>query len=192
MAKLQTTIGVGAGIFNSDGKLLLVRRIDHDSITGTDYAGNWELPIVAIQESGEKTIPYNYLSLELVAGVLRETGLQITVPYMPVLFPVMFKTGDGKYDLLLATLILSKNVIGGELKGETLFVSVKELNDLARNFVSLTDAKKQELKSATGLLSGFGKRQHCAALRIFAVKNSANWSLEHETLAQIMEKWPKV
>ena len=192
MAKVKTTVGVTAGIFNGEGKLLLRRRTEHDSITGIDYAGNWELPVVAVQETEKESIRYDYLSLELVRGVEAETGFKIILNEpMPAFYPVMFKGPQG-YDLAMITVIVSWFVPQVELKAVTKFVSLDELNQLAREFISLTDAKKQGLPEAKGLLSGFGKRQHCLALKalsIAPVGEEIKRVRAKETLIEIQKNW---
>lgn len=172
MAKMKTTVGVAAGIFDGPGRLLLVRRTQHDSVTDTDYYGNWELPITAVQTNKRKPIPYNYLSQELERGTERELGIRIHVDPMPVFYPVAFKNKNG-YDLLLATPIHYKQVehISGIL-AQFIFVDVDTLDVLAREFISLSDAKKQGFGEAKGLLSGYGKRQHQVSLKLFSVASS--------------------
>lgn len=194
MTKLKTTVGVTVGIFNASDKLLLRKRVEHDSITNTDYAGNWELPVVAVQETTDEIIPYNYLCLELRRGILRELDVLISVNPMPAFYPVMFKGPQG-YDLAMITPLQSKDIRaiepGRDIKGEKLFVSPHELNDLAKEFISLTEAKKQGLPEAKGLLSGFGKRQHCMALKVFEVSclNTKYQSEAIQTLLEIQKGW---
>ena len=146
MAKLKTTVGVTVGIFNTEDKLLLRKRIEHDSITNIDYAGNWELPVVAVQETEDASVPYDYLCRELVRGVKEELGVIIDIDSMSAFYPVMFKGPQG-YDLAMITPLQAKNIAaaapGEDVKGEIIFISPQELNDLAREFISLTEAKKQ-------------------------------------------------
>jgi len=192
MAKLKTTVGVTAGIFNEEGKLLLRRRVEHDSITGIDYSGCWELPVVAVQETEAESISYNYLCQELVRGVKEEVGIEVSVDLMPAFYPVMFKGPQG-YDLAMITLVQKKDwksVL--PLRGEKILVSVQELNDLAKEYIP---AKKDKdgciVEPGRGLLSGFGKRQHCMALKAFefASPSHLNRKLAKSTLKEIQKGW---
>lgn len=195
MAKLKTTVGVAAGIFNSEGKLLLRRRVEHDSITGIDYYGCYELPVVAVLETEQESIPYDYLCQELMRGVREELGVIISVDPMPAFYPVMFKGPQG-YDLAMITLILPKDVAvatpGEDIKGEIIFVLPQELNDLARKYVP---AKKDKegiiIEPGKGLLSGFGKRQHCMAMKAFSIAciNRTYQGEAESTLKKIQESW---
>lgn len=195
MEKMKTTVGLAPGIINKDGKILLVRRTDHDSITKIDYFKNWELPIVAVMESDLPALPYDYLSRELERGITREIGTIISVKKMPAFYPVMFR-GPAGYDLLLITAIqLMANDLSypvNSFRPEIIWVSPQEINQLAEDFVSFTQAQKQGLPGgARGLLSGFGKRQHCAALRILEIFSS-NEKYRKEaasTLLAIQASW---
>ena len=204
MAKLKTTVGVAAGIFNTEGKLLLRRRIEHDSITGIDYYGCWELPVVAVQTQRQKSIPYNYLVLELIRGIKAEVGISIRifVDPMPAFYPVMLKfknekKGKYEYDLAMITPIyagdVAASVSGQDVGGEVIFVSPEELNNLAREYKPAKKNKEGKIiESGKGLLSGFGKRQHCLALRAFEAASLLSFQREaSETLREIERGWFK-
>ena len=193
MAKMKTTVGVTAGIFNKKGDLLLIKRKRHDSITGIDYYGCLELPIVAVQTKKRKPIPYDYLCRELVRGVKEETGIKISVNPMPGFYPVMFKNKKGEYDLAIITPFCS--VLESEpTENEIIYVDLLKLNNLAREYVpAKKDREGRIIESGKGLLSGFGKRQHCMALKVIELKHSNSmYSAEAKrTLREIQKEWNK-
>lgn len=193
MTKLKTTLGVTAGIFNETGrKILLRRRKEHDSITSLDYFGCWELPIVAVQEATEKTIPYDYLCRELIRGVKAETGFVISLIPMPAFFTLPFKNDKGEYDLLLITTLSFREVIRQEeTQNELRFVDVDELNELALEYSPAKKGEKGELlQEGKGLLSGFGKRQHLAALKVMErLCPSEDQGIARKTLFRIQADW---
>jgi len=190
MVKIKTMVGVTVAIFNEEGKLLWREREEHDSITDKDYYGCWELPVIAVQETEEKSIPYNYLNKQLIEGVKREVGIDISeyLDPMPAFFPVMFKNPKGEYDLAMIT---SLGVVKEKpTKGKTIYVSPEEANDLAKEYEPLKkDEEGMILSPGKGLLSGFGYRQHCMTMKAFEV-GSPNPQYREEgekTLAEIQK-----
>lgn len=184
MAKIKTTIGVYTGMFNALGKILLYRREKTDSITSISYRGNWELPGGAVEEPEEK-LSYNHLSKELVRKVREKIGTPISVDPMPPFYPVCFKGPEG-YDVAFVTPLRGYGMPPYE---NAIFVSPEELKALAEEFISETDAKKQG-KEAEGLLSGFGKRQHCMALAALCHSPNQEYARQaKEMLAEIQKGW---
>lgn len=180
MEKVKTTVGVYAGILRlSDGKLLLRRRTEIPSIIpGKSFKGNWELPGGGVMET--EKVPYCHLTNELKREVEEETGISIEVNPMPPMYSVLFKGPEG-YDLALVTPIKTSLE---PTKGETIWVSTEELNKLAREF---EPADKKTGKDGKGIVSGFGKRMHCMALK--ALSTSYEAKLAEETLLEIQKTW---
>lgn len=192
MAKIKTMVGVTVAIFDEEGKLLYREREEHDSITDKDYYGCWELPVVAVQETEEKSIPYNYLNKQLVEGVKREVGIDISkyLDPMPAFYPVMFKNTKGEYDLAMITLLGA--IEEKPTKGKTIFVSPRDANNFAKEYEPLKKDKTGRILSpGKGLLSGFGYRQHCMTMKAFKI-GSPNPGYRWEggvTLVEIQRGW---
>lgn len=173
MAKLKATIGVTVGIFDGEGRLLLRRRKEHDSITDKDYYGCWELPVVAVQETDANIIPYDDLSRELVRGVKVETGFTISVNPMPPFYPVMFKNDKGEYDVAMVT-PMCVQLEKESTENEIIFVCPFDLYKLATEYVPVKkDKDGRVLQEGRGLVSGLGKRMYCMALKAFETGSSS-------------------
>lgn len=194
MEKAKVAVGVYAGILNNGGKLLLRRRTEIESIIpGKSFKGNWELPGGGIMETKEESIPYNYAVKELKREVEEEVGVGISIGKMPPFYPVMFR-GPAGYDLAVVTPVQQEqisNLIAGQvipaIKGDSTFVSTEELNELAREFVP---ADKKNGIDGKGLVSGYGKRMHCMALRVLSESRNADCSRQAvRTLVEIQERW---
>lgn len=194
--KAKVAVGVYAGILNSEGKLLLRRRTEIDSIIpGKSFKGNWELPGGGIMETEEESIPYNYAVRELKREVEEELGIRISINKMPPFYPVMFR-GPAGYDLAVVTPVqqeqisnLIANQVTPAIKGDSTFVSTEELNELAREFVP---ADKKKGIDGKGLVSGYGKRMHCMALMVLSKSRNADYSRQAVgALVEIQEGWNK-
>lgn len=190
MPKMKTTVGVTVGIFDSEGKLLLRRRKEHDSITNLDYYGCWELPVVAIQETDAEVIAYDFLCRELVRGVKAETGFEIHVDLMPPFYPVAFKY-KGEYDLAMVTPVCK--ILGQEpTENKIIFVDPVQLNTLAWEYAPVKkDAGGRVVEEGKGLVSGYGKRMHCLGLKALAIGSSNSYSRHKagEFLSEIQKGW---
>lgn len=189
--KLKAEIGAYIGFINPNrgGRLLLVRRTQTESIIpGQSFRGNWELPGGAVEETEESSIRYDLMTQTALAKANLKVGIYVVGCQVFPFYTAFFKNpGTGGYDLAGVTPYISnlEPVIG-----ETMWVSVEELNELATQFVSETDAKSQGLSEAKGLLSGYGKRMHCMALMTLTHGvNAFNKRIAQGTLAEIMAKW---
>lgn len=172
MGKVKATIGVFAGIINEEGKILLRRREEIDSITGKSYKGDWELPGGGVVEA--EKITYDHLVKELIREVKEEIGISISVDPMPEMYPLLFKGPQG-YDLALVVPIRSNKKPS---KGETIYVSPKELKELA------------EKPKGQQLLSGWGKRMCCMALKAHSFGTAYYEAKEAgEMLFAIQKEW---
>jgi 8-oxo-dGTP pyrophosphatase MutT (NUDIX family) len=194
--KANMSVGVFAGIFNSNGEILLRRRTEEGSIIpGKSFKRCYELPGGAVMETDEESIPYDYILRELEREVKEETGLLISIDRMSFFFPVAFKLEKpARYDLAMVTVVYQEqvlnlvdgNIVTGPQK-DCIFVSTERLNELARRFVA---PKKEEGIEGEGLLSGYGKRMHCMALA--ALHKSPNIDCFREavrTLTKIQMEW---
>ncbi|MSU54765.1 MAG: hypothetical protein EXS48_02975 [Candidatus Staskawiczbacteria bacterium] len=168
MPKLVTNVGAFVGFLNPkhDGRLLLVRRTSPDSIIpGVSFKGNWELPGGAMEEVD--TMVYNQGVVVAFQKAKEKTGMDILISDQPFLGPwygTSFKGPQG-YDLGQIVPCVTEQE---PTVGETIWVSSGELDALAQKFISETDAKKQNLPEADGLLSGKGKRMYLMAMSILA------------------------
>lgn len=155
------------GLLNPDkkGKLLLRRRTELESIIpGKSFKRCWELPGGAVEHTEEK-INYSYPIEEAVRELKEEVGIVIQAPLMGIVHLTFFKGPKG-YDLAGVVPVIATEE---PTKGETIYVSPKELNELAKKFVS---SDKKTGKDGEGLLSGWAKRMHCMAL--YALMHSPN------------------
>jgi 8-oxo-dGTP pyrophosphatase MutT (NUDIX family) len=194
MERIKTTVGVYAGILRwSDGKLLLRKRTEIPSdIPGKSFRGNWELPGGGVEEA--ETVPYHHLAVELLREIEEEVGIpiQLGIPHassispMPPMHAVLFK-GPGGYDLAMVTPIVTSLE---PTKGETVWVSIMELEQLAKEF---EPADKKTGKDGKGLLGGYGKRMHCMALKALCSSPRAFFRTEAERMLLAIQKpWLKL
>ncbi len=184
--KAKTTVGLFAGILNRDtGKLLLVRRVAENSIIpGTSFKGNWELPGGAVMEA--ETVSYDYLVKQFKQRLREKIGwtLESFISKMPAMYPVFFNGPEG-YDLALVMVL--KTFIKKISLAETCWVDTNELEKLASEFVP---ADKKKGKNGEGLLSGYGKRMHCMALKALCFSPSEKYAGQAgQTLEKIQATW---
>lgn len=181
--KISTTVGVFAGVLSqTTGKLLLRRRVEEDSIIpGKSFKGNWELPGGGVMDM--EKIPYNHLLNELVREVDEEVGISVSVDPMAPLYAVLFK-GPAGYDLAMVTPITTSS---SPTKGETIWVSPAELEELAKDFAP---ADKKRGIDGKGIVSGYGKRMHCMALKALSFSPNVTYAEEAKAmLAEIQKGW---
>ncbi|MDO8633363.1 MAG: NUDIX domain-containing protein [Candidatus Wildermuthbacteria bacterium] len=156
------------GLFNprESDKLLVRRRVRE-----LTFRGNWDLPGGGVEEVGESN--YDHLVAEGFRELEEEVGIEISViPGYAYSMYAAFLKGQKANDLALVIPCVSYDY---PTRGETRWVSVEELNALAREFVPLDEAKKQE---ARGLVSGWGKRMHRLALSAFTSMSSGPYISE--------------
>jgi len=183
MAKVSTTVGVFAGILDQvTGKLLLRRRVEENSIIpGKSFKGNWELPGGGVMEA--EKIPYNHLPKELAREVDEEVGITISIDPMPPFYAIPFK-GPAGYDLAMVTPITAS---ASPTKGETIWVSPNELEELAKDFAP---ADRNRGIDGKGIVSGYGKRMHCMTLKALSYSPNATYAEEARTiLTGIQQSW---
>jgi len=195
MAKASMNLGMYVGFLNpnKDGRLLLRRRIEEDSIIPDpndpaktiSFRGNWENIGGAAEETSEEKVSYDYPIKEAVREAAEEVGILVSLSGMPPVYLVFFKGPKG-YDLAGITPVITTEE---PTKGETMYVSPQELEALVEEFISETEAKKQG-KEAKGLLSGKGKRQHCMALAALCHSPNSEYQKQaKEMLAEIQKGW---
>ncbi|MBI2642314.1 MAG: NUDIX domain-containing protein [Candidatus Wildermuthbacteria bacterium] len=179
MARLTTTVGVFVALFNphEHDKLLVRRRVEEPT-----FQGNWDLPGGGVEEAGGPD--YDHLVAEGFRELEEEVGIEVPIipGYVYSMYAAFLK-GKTANDLALVIPIASYSY---PTRGETRWVSVDELNAMAREFISLDEAKKQGLNEARGLVSGWGKRMHRLALSAFTSMPSGPYLNEAvRTLYQI-------
>jgi len=173
-AVVRPTIGVFAGIFNEEGKLLLRRRP-----TGVSFAGEWELPGGGVDaDNASQALDERIIIQELGRKVKEEVGISILYMLpMVAMYPAVLKSGGDWAFAILIGVVKEK-----PSKGETKYVSPKELRELA------------EGPEGNRLLSGWGKRMCRLCLRLLASRDAPNREYTKqagEMLTEIMEGWSK-
>ena len=176
MARLTMTVGVSIALFNphENDKLLVRRRVEE-----LTFRGNWDLPGGGVEEAGEPN--YDHLVAEGFRELEEEVGIKVLVfsGYAYSMYAAFLK-GQKANDLALVIPCVSYDY---PTRGETRWVSVEELNALAREFMPFDEAKRQE---ARGLVSGWGKRMHRLALSAFvSMSNGPYLDAAVRTLHQI-------
>jgi 8-oxo-dGTP pyrophosphatase MutT (NUDIX family) len=177
--KIKATIGIFAGIMNEENKLLLRRRTAISSIIGKSFKGCQELPGGGVKLSGD--MAYCYLVDELEREVEEEVGIEIDLDPMPAMYPVFFgKTLD-------LALIVPVRVSAKPTKEGTKWVTLDELNNEAKGY---KPANKKTAEDGQGIVSGWGKRMHCMALKTFEVLGDSGESRKAgDILKEIQGKW---
>lgn len=184
MAKMKTTLGVYAGIFNKEGKLLLRRREEKGSIIpGKSFYGDWELPGGGVEEIGEKPVPpvtERYLARELCREVQEEIGMAIEIATIAPLYPTFFQGPNGCDLAVVIPVIppLGRVISQKSERGEIIYVSPQELRDLA-------DRPKGEQ-----LLSGWGKRM--CRMALLALRYSKRPAYAKQAEEMLQEIWTKM
>lgn len=173
-AVVRPTIGVFAGIFNKEGKLLLRRRP-----AGSSFAGEWELPGGGVDaDNASKALDERIVIQELAREVKEEVGISMPLPLpMVAMYPTVLK-GGGDWAFAVLISVLDKK----PSKGETRYVSPQELRELAED------------PEGNRVLSGWGKRMCRLCLRLLASRDSPNREYAKEAgkmLTEIMEGWIK-
>jgi len=141
--KARPTIGLFAGIFNKEGKLLLKRRTKEESLPG-----DWDLPGGAVEaENNAKALDERIVDQELAREVMEEVGIRVTTGPMPAMFPAVVKGGNDW------AFVIPIDGSHKPTKGETVFVSPDELKKLA------------EGPEGNRLVSGWEKRMARLALK---------------------------
>lgn len=143
-AVVQPTIGVFAGIFNEEGKLLLKK------ITSGRFAGEWDLPGGGVSAvAASEALDERVIGEELARHVKEEVGISLSVaPVMPM-YPAVLK-GGGDW-----AFVIPVEGFPEPTKGVTRYVSPQELRELAKG------------PEGNRLLSGWGKRMFRLCLMVF-------------------------
>lgn len=123
MTTVRPTIGLFAGIFNSDGKLLVKRRPQNESLPG-----DWDLPGGGVEENAAKEIlNERIIASELAREVGEEIGLEVEsmIQPMPAMYPATLSDKDWAFVVIIGV------VNETPTKGEYKYVSPAELMELA-------------------------------------------------------------
>jgi hypothetical protein len=169
--KMLTFTGVFATIlFHTTEKLLLRQREESGSIIPRkSFRGTYELPGGGVMDIPK--VPYSHLVNELIREIREEIGMSVSIDPMPPFHPLLFKGPNG-YDLAMVTPIITSS---SPTKGKNIWVSTKELNELARD---------------NQVVSGWGKRMHCMALKGLCYSTNYKYSRQaNETLREIQKNW---
>jgi 8-oxo-dGTP pyrophosphatase MutT (NUDIX family) len=166
-------IGLFAGIFDENGRLLLRRRRREDPNYPCLYEGDWELPGGTMEEKNIwKARDERIIGEELAREVKEETGLMIQVPFMPPMYPALYIDKEKRY-VNFAFVIPLGIVREKPTIGEYLYVSPEELRKLAEN------------PEGERLVSGWGKRMSRMAL--MALSHSPNPQFREEAKKMLLE-----
>jgi len=173
-AVVRPTIGVFAGIFNEEGKLLLRRRP-----TGSSFAGELDLPGGGVDaDNASKSLDERIVVQELAREAREETGISIP-PMLPMvaMYPAVLKSGGDWAFAIHVGVVKEKPT-----KSETRYVSPQELRELADG------------PEGNRLLSGWGKRMCRLCLRLLASRDAPNREFAKQAggmLTEIMDGWSK-
>ena len=184
MPTLKTTIGMNFGFLDpKSGKLLVKQRVSEEQT----FRGNWDMPGGGVEEVGTSQVRYDHPILEAVREADEEVGIRLPLMGMPPVHLTLFKNRQGEYDLAgVIPYVTDKK----PTRGITMWVSPKELETLAAEFVSERDARKQGLSEAKGLVSGLGKRMHCLCLRSLMCSPNASYVAQAtKMLEAIQASW---
>ena len=170
---MEITIGLFAGIFDEDGKVLLRRRRRENPNFPCSYEGDWELPGGTIEEENIWEEKHeSVIGRELAREVREETGLSIKVPFMPAMYPAVYIDREGK--TIDAAFVLPVGIVRERpAKGENIYVAPMELKELAR----LPEGKR--------VVSGWGKRM--CRMALVALCHSPNSQYQEEAKRMLLE-----
>ncbi len=143
---IQPTIGVFAGIFNKEGKILLKQ------ITSGKFKGEWDLPGGGVDAERASQAPDERIFWEeLIRHVKDEVGISISLsPNSRILMPAVLKGGgDWAFPVMIGFLFENPT------KGVCKYFSLEEVQELARG------------AEGNRLLNGEGKRMHRLVLSLF-------------------------
>jgi 8-oxo-dGTP pyrophosphatase MutT (NUDIX family) len=160
-AVVQPTIGVFAGIFDEEGKLLLKK------ITSGKFAGEWDLPGGGVDGKRSSQAPDERIFWEeLVRHVEEEAGISISVTSRSrILAPAVLK-GGGDWAFPIVVGICKEK----PTKGETGYYSPREIRELARG------------SEGNRLLSGEDKRMYRLAMRLACHSPNPEYAREAEEI----------
>lgn len=174
MTVAKVRIGIFAGIFNEEGKLLLRRRNQRNSNNpGESFEGDWELPGGGVEETNnEQALDERMIGAELAREVEEEIGISVSVSFMPMMFPTVSK-GGGDWAFVIPLGTCDKRPSTGEIK----YVSPQELKALAGR------------PKGEQLLSGWGKRMSRMALIALCYSPNLRYGNQAQRmLAEIQEE----
>jgi len=173
-------IGLFAGIFDEDGKLLLRRRKREKPNFPCPYEGDWELPGGKIEEENIwRAKDERIIGEELVREVREETGLIIQVPFMSQMYPAVYINKERNV-VDFAFLIPIGVVKERPIIGENIYVSPRELKELSKR------------PEGERLVSGWGKRM--CRMALMALCHSSNPRYREEAkkmLCELQNKYHK-
>lgn len=163
---MEITIGLFAGIFDEDGKVLLRRRKRENPNFPYSDEGDWELPGGTMEEENIwKGKDERVIGGELAREVREETGLSIKVPFMPAMYPAVYIDRERKtidFAFILPVGILRER----PAKGENTYVAPKELRELAGH------------PKGKRVVSGWGKRMCRMALKALCYSPNPRYQQE--------------
>ena len=148
---MEVTIGLFAGIFEENGKLLLRRREREQPHIPCEHEGDWELPGGTVEGSIWRAKNERIIGEELAREVKEETGLSIETLRMPAMYPAVYVNRESK-KIDFAFVIMIGIIKEKPTIGKTIYVSPTELKDLS------------ERPKGEQLVSGWGNRMCRMAL----------------------------
>ena len=174
---MEVTIGLFAGIFDENGKVLLRKRKREGPDIPCPYEGDWELPGGTLEEENIwKVKDERVISEELAREIKEETGLTIQISFMPAMYPAVFISKE-KRRIDFAFLVPIGTIKEEPTKGENIYVSPEELRELA------------ERPEGQRLVSGWGKRMCRMALMAFYYSPNTKYQAEaKKMLLEVQDK----
>jgi 8-oxo-dGTP pyrophosphatase MutT (NUDIX family) len=177
VVEVEVTIGLFAGIFDENGKVLLRKRKREDPDIPCPYEGDWELPGGTLEEENIwKAKDERIISEELAREIKEEMGITIQISFMPAMYPAVSISKE-KRRIDFAFVIPIGTIKEEPTKGENIYVSPEELRELA------------ERPEGQQLVSGWGKRM--CRMALVALSHSPNPQYQKEAekmLAEIQRK----
>ena len=156
-----------AGIYNKEGKVLIKRRPE-----GISLPGDWDLPGGAVEEENTiKALDERIVGEELAREVKEEIGIDISVDYMPAMYPAVLR--EGKDWAFVIPIGIYDSPGKGEESQEIRYVSPKEVKELAENL------------QGNRIVSGWGKRM--CRLILMALIHSPNEIYREEAKKYLQE-----
>lgn len=171
---MRITVGVFAGIFDENGRILLRKRDEDNSIIPSkSYKGDWELPGGTMEEDNMlRATNERIIGQELAREVEEETGLLIKVISMPTMYPTVHVNKGGR-TADFAFMIPVGVVKEKPTRGEIVYVSPKELRELA------------ERSKSGQIVSGWGGRM--CRMALVALCNSPSHQYREEAQRMLLE-----
>ena len=170
---MEVEIGLFAGIFDENGRVLLRRRRRENPSLACPYEGDWELPGGTMEEENIwKEDDERIIGEELAREVKEETGLLIKVSFMPTMYPAFYidrERGNMNFAFIIPVgVVREKPTIA-----ENIYLDPKKLKELS------------EGPEGNRIVSGWGNRM--CRMALLALCHSPNRHYRQEAKRMLLE-----